>query len=278
MRATICRQGCGKLLKRIVNGRGTGPAPRMRTKRNAAAMETPWLISISHQAALRREMDAVANNMANMNTPAYKAERMMFAEYLVRPQRDMPLSFVQDKGMMRDLRDGPLTKTGNPLDLALAGEGYFTVGTDLGQRYTRSGRFQLDAAGQITNQLGQPVLSAAGQPIIIPPGTASITIAPDGTVSAGTEVVGTIGIVDFENPRALKREANNLYAADAAPQPAEETRVLQGMLEESNVNPIREMTTMIEVHRAYTANQRALQDEHERIRRAIGQIIGPARS
>jgi flagellar basal-body rod protein FlgF len=240
-------------------------------------MESPWLISISYQAALRREMDAVANNMANMNTPAYKAERMMFSEYLVRPQKNVPLSFVQDKGMIRDLRDGPLTSTGNPLDLALTGDGYFMIDTENGERYTRSGRFQLDADGQITNQLGQRVLSAAGQPISVPPGTSNISIAPDGTVSAGTEVIGTIGIVRFDNPRAMKREANNLYAADGAPRPAEDTRIMQGMLEESNVNPIQEMTNMIEIQRAYTANQRVLQDEHERIRRAIGQIIGPAR-
>jgi flagellar basal-body rod protein FlgF len=241
-------------------------------------MESPWLISISYQAALRREMDAVANNMANMNTPAYKAERMMFSEYLVRPQKNVPMSFVQDKGMARDLREGPLTTTGNPLDLALTGDGYFMIGTENGERYTRSGRFQLDANGQITNQLGQPVLSAAGQPITIPPDTANITVAPDGTLSAGTEVIGTIGIVGFDNPRMLKREANNLYAADGAPRPAEDTHVMQGMLEESNVNPIEEMTKMIEIQRAYAANQRMLQDEHERIRRAIGQIIGPARS
>ena len=241
-------------------------------------MESPWLIAISHQVALKREMDAVGHNIANVNTPAYKAERMMFAEYLVRPQKDAPMSFVQDMGMMRDLRDGPLTKTGNPLDLAITGDGYFIVQADNGQRYTRSGRFQLDADGQITNQLGQPVLSGAGQPVIIPPGTTNISIAPDGTVSAGTEVVGTIGIVTFDDPRAMKREANNLYATDAAPGQAENARVLQGMLEESNVNAIQELTTMIEIHRAYEKNQRVLQDEHDRMRRAIGQIAAPARS
>jgi flagellar basal-body rod protein FlgF len=241
-------------------------------------MESPWVISISYQAALRRQMDAVAHNMANMNTPGYKAERMLFSEFLVRPQKNAPMSFVQDKGMMRDLRDGPLTNTGNPLDLALTGDGYFVIGTDNGERYTRSGRFQLDADGQITNQLGQRVLSAAGQPIAVPPGTTNISIAPDGTVSAGTEVIGTIGIASFDNPRAMKREANNLYAAEGAPRAAEGTRVMQGMLEESNVNAIQEMTNMIEIHRAYTSNQRLLQDEHERIRRAIGQIVGPARS
>ncbi len=259
-------------------GDGTKPAAQASAKPDTAAMESPWLIAISYQAALRREMDAVANNMANMNTPAYKAERMMFAEYLVRPQKNAPMSFVQDKGMMRDLREGPLTKTGNPLDLALTGDGYFVIDTGQGERYTRSGRFQLDADGQITNQLGQRVLSAAGQPIIVPPGTANISIAPDGTVSAGTEVIGTIGIVAFDNPRGLKREANNLYVSDAAPRPAEGTHVMQGMLEESNVNPIEEMTKMIEIHRAYASNQRLLQDEHDRMRRAIGQIVGPARS
>lgn len=241
-------------------------------------METPWLIAISRQAALQRDMDVVANNIANINTPGYKAERMMFSEYLVRPQKNVPLSFVQDKGMMRDLREGPLTKTGNPLDLALMGDGYFMVETENGQRFTRSGRFQLDADGRIINQLGQPVLSAAGQPVVIPPGSDNITIAPDGSVSAGTDIVGTIGIVAFDNPRMMKREANNLYAMDEAPKPAPRTRLMQGMLEESNVNAVQEMTNMIEVNRTYAANQRVLQDEHDRIRRAIGQIVGNART
>ena len=237
-------------------------------------MESPWLISISYQAALRREMDAVAHNMANMNTPGYKAERMMFAEYLVRPQKNAPLSFVQDKGMMRDMRDGPLTNTGNPLDLALTGNGYFMIGTENGERYSRSGRFQLDADGQITNQLGQPVLSAAGQPIAVPPGTSNISIAPDGTVSAGTEVVGTIGIVDFDSPRGMKREANNLYAAAGAPRPAEGTRVMQGMLEESNVNAIQEMSQLIMVTRAFDNITALMRDSEGSLDEAIKTLGG----
>ena len=237
-------------------------------------MESPWLIAISRQAALQRQMDAVANNIANMNTPAYKSEHMMFNEYLVRPQRNVPLSFVEDKGMVRDLSEGPLTKTGNPFDLALSGDGYFIIGTDGGQRYTRSGRFQLDADGQIVNHAGQPVLSAAGQPVTIPPGTRDVTIAPDGTVSADTQVIGSIGVVSFNNPRAMKREGENLYSTDETGTPDDHTRILQGMLEESNVNAIEEMTKMIEVHRAYTANERLLQDEHDRIRRAARVITG----
>jgi flagellar basal-body rod protein FlgF len=248
-------------------------------------MESPWLIAISRQVTLQREMDAVANNIANVNTPGYKAERMMFSEYLVRPQRNAPLSFVQDRGMMRDLSEGPLTSTGNPLDLALTGDGYFTIDTPDGPRYTRSGRFQLDADRKIVNQLGQPVLSDGGQPITIPIDRNVITIAPDGTVSANTDgpvspdtaIVGKIGVASFDNGQSMKREANGLYASDSPPTPALQTRVMQGMLEESNVNAIQEMTSMIEINRTYTANQQVLQNEDERMRRAISQIIGAAK-
>ncbi len=241
-------------------------------------MESPWLIAISRQAALQRQMDAVANNIANMNTPAYKSEHIMFAEYLVRPQRDVPLSFVEDKGMVRDLSEGPLTQTDNPFDLALSGDGYFIVGTDNGERYTRSGRFQLDAEGQMVNHLGQPVLSTGGQPIIIPPGAKDITVAPDGTVSADTEVVGTVGVVRFDNPRNMKREGSNLYSTDETGTPDDRTRILQGMLEELNVNAVEEMTKMIDVHRAYASNQRLLQDEHDRIRRAARVLTSASES
>ena len=248
-------------------------------------MESPWLIAISRQVTLQREMDAVANNIANVNTPGYKAERMMFSEYLVRPQRNAPLSFVQDRGMMRDLSEGPLTSTGNPLDLALTGDGYFTIDTPDGPRYTRSGRFQLDADRKIVNQLGQPVLSDGGQPITIPIDRNVITIAPDGTVSANTDgpvspdtaIVGKIGVASFDNGQSMKREANGLYASDSPPTPALQTRVMQGMLEELNVNAIQEMTSMIEINRTYTANQQVLQNEDERMRRAISQIIGAAK-
>lgn len=241
-------------------------------------MESPWLISISRQAALQRQMDAVANNIANMNTPAYKSESIMFNEYLVSPQRNVPLSFVEDKGMVRDLSEGPLTQTGNPFDVALSGDGYFKVSTANGERYTRSGRFQLDADGQLVNHEGHPVLSGSGQPILIPQGTRDVTIAPDGTVSADTQVVGSIGVVRFDDQRALKREGGNLYTTDATALPDDRTRVLQGMLEESNVNAINEITKMIEVQRAYTANQRVLEDEHNRILRAARTITGTSQS
>jgi len=237
-------------------------------------MESPALITLSRQLTLRREMDVVANNIANMNTPSYKGEKMMFVEYLVEPQKDQPLSFVQDYGMVRDMTEGPLAATNNPLDIAISGDGFFTVETENGARYTRSGRFQLDRDGQVTNQLGQPLLTAGGQPIVVPPGSGPITIASDGTLSAGTQVLGTIGVVTFEKPKEMQREANNLFNTDEPPQPAADSQIMQGMLEESNVSGIAEMTKMIEIHRRYTSNQRLMQQEHDRIRRSISRLTG----
>jgi flagellar basal-body rod protein FlgF len=223
-------------------------------------------------------MDLVANNIANVNTPSYQREKMMFVEYLVKPHQNSPMSFVQDYGTARDLSAGQLTKTENPLDVALSGDGYFTVETDRGPRYTRSGRFQLNADGQISTQQGFPVLSTGGQPITVPPDTSTISIATDGTISAGTQAIDTIGIVTFNDAQKMQRETGNLFSADEAPAPAPNAKVLQGMLEEANVNAVVEMTRMIEIHRAYESNQRLLQDEHDRLKQAISRLMRPTRN
>jgi flagellar basal-body rod protein FlgF len=241
-------------------------------------VESPTYIALSRQLGLRRQMDMVANNLANVNTPAYKGEKMMFVEFLSEPQKDVPLSFVQDRGSARDLRSGPLTKTGNPLDFAIAGDGYFTVQTDRGPRYTRAGRFQLSTDRQLTNSQGHALLTATGQPIVVPPGSNEITVAADGTISAGTESIGRIGVTNFANQQAMKREESNLYSSDAPPQPVAGARVLQGSLEESNINSVIELTKMIGIHRTYAANQKLLQEEHERARRAITTLTAQPRN
>ena len=241
-------------------------------------MESPTYIALSRQLGLRRQMDMVANNLANVNTPAFKGEKMMFVEFLSEPQKDVPLSFVQDRGSARDLRSGPLTKTGNPLDLAIAGDGYFTVQTDRGPRYTRAGRFQLSTDRQLTNSQGHALLTATGQPIVVPPGSNEITVAGDGTISAGTESIGRVGVTNFANQQAMKREESNLYSSDAPPQPVPDARVIQGSLEESNINSVIELTKMISIHRTYAANQQLLQEEHQRVRRAITTLTASPRN
>ncbi len=244
-------------------------------------METPIYIALSRQLALRRQLDIVANNIANVSTPAYKAERIVFVEYLAKPARNEKISMVQDIGTARDLREGPLTKTDNPFDLAISGKGYFVIDTPLGERYTRHGRFQLDAQGQLVTSQGYPVLSTGGQPITIPVNAGKVTIAPDGTITVGNSdffiadstQIDRIAVVTFNDEQALRRNANNLYSAQGQePQPVDTPRVVQGMLEESNVQAIIEITRMIEVLRSHQSTARFVQAEHDRAMRAINRL------
>jgi flagellar basal-body rod protein FlgF len=237
-------------------------------------METPTYIALSRQLGLRRNMDIIANNMANMNTPAYKAERLIFVEYLQKPSADDKQSFAQDLGTMRDVTEGPLQKTDNPFDLAISGEGYFTIETPLGDRYTRHGRFQLDAESRLVTGQGNPVLDNGGSEIRIPPNSGRVEISGDGTISAGGGPIARLGLVTFDDQQQLRRSANNLYLApdDLQPKEVEKPKIAQGMLEESNVMAINELTRMITVHRQHQSLGRAIQQEHERQVKAINTI------
>lgn len=236
-------------------------------------MENPAYIALSRQLTLRREMGVVANNIANMNTPAYKTERMIFREFIEKPEPNQPLSFVQDIGMSRNLTEGPIATTGNDLDLAISGPGYFSVETPDGVRYTRHGRFQLDGQGQLVTSQGAPVLSDGGAPVTVPIGSGALTVSADGTVSGAGGRIAKIGLSEFENPGALKRDAYELYeAGDQAAAAATESKINQGMLEQSNVQPVLEMTRMIDIHRAYDAASRLVPSNHEQAMRAINKL------
>lgn len=240
-------------------------------------METSTLIALSRQDALRRQMDIVANNIANMNTSGFKGERMMFVEHLVKSKGGQALlgaklSYVRDIATMTDDSDGPLTRTGNPLDVAINGDGFFTVQTPNGERYTRNGHFKLDNGGQLVNQNGQPVLSDAGQPFFLAPEDTEVTISRDGTVSTNNGDLGKLGVVTFENPQQLRRAAGGLFSSDIAPTPADRPVITQGMLEGSNVKPIFEMAHMIEVHRKYDGVRTFIDREDERLRNMIKEM------
>ncbi len=237
-------------------------------------METTSLIALSKQAVLRRSMDVVANNLANMNTTGFKGEKMMFVEHLVRSRGGEKiggekLAFVRDIATARDLSEGDFKKTNNPLDLAIHGEGFFVIGTPLGERYTRNGNFQLDAEGQLVTRGGEPVLSDGGQPFFFGPEDSSIDIARDGTVSTENGVLGKIGVVGFENGHDMQLVAGGLYSTQQAPKQVEEATVTQGMLEGSNVQPIIEMTRMIEIHRNYQSAKKFIQSEDERLKQMV---------
>lgn len=231
-------------------------------------MENAAYIGLSRQQALRSEMDIIANNLANVDTPGYRAEKMVFNEYLDRSGRGERLSFVEDMGLARDLREGPLRSTGNPLDVAISGTGFFVVATEAGERYTRAGRFQLDQQGQISTSDGNVVQGQDG-PITVPPEGGPVSIAGDGTVSNGAGVLGRLRVVGFDDERQMQRGAGGLYSTTQVPVDRPDATVAQGMLEGSNVQAILEISRMMEVLRTHQSVSRMLETDHERQQRVI---------
>ena len=239
-------------------------------------MENTSYIALSRQGGLRRQMDVIANNLANMSTHGYRGGQMMFVEHLVKSKGGDNLltprnAYVRDIATMIDTTPGAVETTGNPLDIAIQGEGYFVVQTPEGERYTRNGRLQLDNTGQLVNQLGQAVLADGGAPIIFAPEDTEIVVSTDGTVSTNNGELGRLQIVRFENDQALERTSGAQFITDEdnPPQAVETPSLLQGAVEGSNVQPIIEMTNMISVHRRYDSIRSFMEKEDERQRAMI---------
>lgn len=224
-------------------------------------MENAGYVALSSQMVLEHQMDVVANNIANINTPAYKAEELMFVEYVSQTDSG-EISYVQDLATVRDLAHGPLAPTHNPLDLALPDEGYFVVETEDGERYTRAGNFTLNEAGELVTAGGQRVLDDGGASISIPSSATSITVARDGTISTEQGPLGRVQVVRFANEQALLRRENNLYDPNQeVPVPVDDPQVVQGMIEGSNVMGVVEMTRLISTLRNYQSAQSMIQLE-----------------
>lgn len=240
-------------------------------------MENISYIGLSQKMALRSMMDVNANNIANMTTPGYKAQKVLFVEYLNKAQGAGPgdaIRQVQDYATYRDLSQGGLQMTHNDLDVALEGEGFFAVqGADGVARYTRNGSFMLDGTRQIVNKMGVPVMGVNNTPLVVPPEARHITITPDGSVTTDQGDVGQLKVATFDNLQMLKPMGDGLYdAGGMIEQPVVTPRVVQGAVEGSNVNPILEMNRMVEVLRMYQSTYRMLQNDHERIRGAIQKL------
>ncbi|MDG3441765.1 flagellar basal-body rod protein FlgF [Nitrospirillum amazonense] len=235
-------------------------------------MENPIYVALSRQEALSRQLDVVANNIANMNTTGYKQQRMLFQEYLEKPARGERVSFVQDYGLMRDTRAGALQVTNNTLDLALKGDGYFTVETLSGPRYTRAGNFQLNDRREIVDQNGLPVLDTNDNRITVPDGTTDLKIQGDGTVMADRAQLGKLKIVSFDDQQQMQTLGGGLMTTTQTPRPSANPQVTQGAVEASNVQAIVESTAMIDVLRQYQMTQKLVDEEHDRIRNAISHL------
>ncbi len=233
-------------------------------------MENATYATLTRQSGLMSEMRAVANNIANANTTGFRAEGVIFSEYIQSLGPNAPsLSMAAARVRETIQTQGALAQTGGAFDLAIEGDGYFMVQTPQGNRLTRAGSFTPNENGDLVTMDGSLVLDAGGAPVFIPQGVGPIGIAPDGTISADDVPVGQIGLFLPTDPNGMIREDGVRFRADAGVEPALEGRMMQGALEESNVDSVMQITRMIEVQRAYELGQGFLDKEDARIRGVI---------
>lgn len=233
-------------------------------------MENIAYVGMSSQVALQQQMQVAANNLANMSTPGYKSEGVLFQQYITAPPNADKIIQAQNYGTFRNLEMGNLTQTHNPLDMAIEGDGYFSVSTPQGIRYTRDGGFALNNNRQIVSKTGNLLLNENGDAITVPPDATQISISSDGTIVSEYGDLGRVKVVKFDNPQMLEKLGNNLYAGGGQTEiPVTDRHVVQGVLEGSNVNAVVEMNNMINLLRMFQAAQNMLQNDHDRITKAI---------
>lgn len=234
----------------------------------------PYL-ALNRQIGLAREMDTIANNVANLATTGFRREGLVFAEFVRAAAPGDSVSMADLRGRFASERPGELALTGGRLDIAIRGEGFFAVQSGDETLLTRAGAFQRSAEGLLVTPAGQPVLDDGGAPIFVPPEGASLEVAGDGTISVDGAPVGRIGVV-MAPPEALTRVGGTAFRAEGAVLPVEAPALRQGALEGSNVDAVGEIARMIAVNRAYERVQGMMEDADERARetlRRLGQAV-----
>ena len=242
-------------------------------------MENTFLVGLSQQMASNRAMEVIANNLANLGTPAFKREGVQFEEYVVPVEATeaegggtVNVSFVLDRGVVRDLSAGRLEQTGSPLDLAIDGPGYFVVQTPDGERYTRNGHFTFDDQGRVATDDGY-VLQSDGGAITLQPQDGELRVGQDGMLSTDLQLLGKLRVVNFPDERAMLKTGSSLYDANGqAPNAIASPRIIQGAIEKSNVEPVIEITHMIDVMRAYQASADLTKSGEDLLKKAIESI------
>lgn len=244
-------------------------------------MDTPGYIVLSRLAAQHRATDVLAANIANAGTPGFKASQTLFAAQMARqsatasPTGGEALAFTQDRATWRDLSAGSLQHTGNPLDLALSGEGFFAVSTPRGERFTRAGHFTLSPDSQVVDPAGNPVLGEGGQPLSLPPGDVRIEVKGDGTVASESGPIGRLRVVRFDDPQRLIAEGSRLLAAPEGIEPQADPApgIVQGAVEQSNVSPVAELTRLTTGLREFQFAAQFIEKEGERLGSAVDRIL-----
>jgi flagellar basal-body rod protein FlgF len=242
-------------------------------------MDITIALAASRLVAQQRAMDVTANNIANANTPGYRTERVQFSDWVDNQSGSASapgvksISYTQDRATYREPQPGSITHTGNPFDLALTGDGYFTVNTKNGPRLTRDGRFGPMPDGTLADGSGNAVLDTSGKPIQIPPTDTQVTIASDGSVSTEDGPIGKIGVVQPSDAMKLRAEGATNFASDAATAAVPSPAIVQGAIEESNVQPVLEVTRMMDNERQFQFVTQLVQAEGDRQQNTIEKLL-----
>ena len=223
-------------------------------------------------SALSDRYEVITHNLANSSTSAFKRRTATFAQVMTEAQGDQPGGLQLQTVSQVDFSQGSMEKTDRPLDMAIEGDGFFTLETPDGVLYTRSGGFLVNAQGQLVDAAGRMVGGDAG-PILIPSSTPGeqIRVSAQGEVYAGTTLAGRVKLVKFADPGVLRQEGEGLYAAPSQTRPDKsDARVHQGARELSNVNVVQELVDLITVSRLYEANFKAIAKQDERMQQILG--------
>ncbi|MCZ4352901.1 flagellar hook-basal body complex protein [Roseovarius aestuarii] len=236
-------------------------------------METSGYTTLTRQSGLMREMQAVANNIANAATTGFRQEGLVFSEYIKRTGSGPSISMATANVRHSSALQGALTQTGGALDFAIEGDGFFLIETPQGERLTRAGSFSISAEGDLVTNDGFRVLDGGGAPVFIPPDATALNVSSDGTVSSDGRPLAQIGLVTPRDTVGLFREDGVMFRSEAGYDPVLDGRILQGFLEGANVDPVSQIARMIEVQRAYELGQNFLEAEDKRLRTAMQTFI-----
>jgi flagellar basal-body rod protein FlgF len=242
-------------------------------------MDITNALAASRLVAQQRAMDLTANNIANASTPGYRTERMQFSDYVDGQTGAAPvpgirsISYAQDRATYRESQPGSLSHTGNPFDIALGSDGYFTVNTKNGPRLTRDGRFGPMPDGTLADSSGNPVLDTNGKPIQLAATDTRVTIASDGAVSTENGQVGKIGVVSPADPMKMRAEGATSFISDGPTSPVAAPGIVQGAMEESNVQAVMEVTRMMNDVRQFQFVTQLIQAEGDRQQNAIDKLL-----
>ncbi|MGV1751096.1 flagellar basal-body rod protein FlgF [Agrobacterium sp. CG674] len=242
-------------------------------------MQSGIYVGISSQIALERRLTTIADNIANMNTVGFRGTEVKFDQVMSQTRNDLKadIAFVTQGSDYLSTRNGEMIQTGNPFDFAVKGDGWFAIDTPAGQVMTRDGRFSMGTTGELVSTQGYPVLDAGGAPIQLNPAAGEPTVGSDGRILQNGTTVAQLGIFTADANKGFVRHENSGVIFSEAPQPAVDTGsigVIQGYVEQSNINAISQMTQLVQVNRAFEGISSLMKSTEDSFSQAIRTLGG----